>query len=59
MRSMAAGDLFIYAPVPVYRDAGTLYIERQAVNGLRLWSQHFSRVTVLMPEKNHDVPKGW
>ncbi|MBU3036176.1 glycosyltransferase [Tritonibacter mobilis] len=59
MRTAAVGHLFIYAPVPVYRDADALYVERQAVNGLRLWSRHFARVTVVMPEKNADVPKGW
>ena len=59
MRTAAAGHLFIYAPVPVYRDADALYVERQAVNGLRLWSRHFARVTVVMPEKNTDAPKGW
>ena len=58
-RTTAAGHLLIYAPVPVYREGTSLYIERQAVNGLRLWSEHFGRVTIVMPEKTAPRPQGW
>lgn len=44
-------SLLIYAPVPLVLCAGEYFVERQAVNGLRLWAQHFHPVTVMMPVK--------
>lgn len=52
--------LLIYAPVPLYRDNnGELMIEQQAINGLRLWAENFSRVIVMMPLSHNNPPKGW
>lgn len=52
--------LLLYAPVPLYRDEkGELLVERQAVNGLRLWAENFSRVTVMMPLDPASSPRGW
>jgi len=59
MRAASAGHLVLYAPVPVFRQGQALFIERQAVNGLRLWSRHFDQVTVVMPEKSGPRPDGW
>lgn len=56
-------SLLIYAPVPLFFCAGEYYVERQAVNGLRLWAQHFHPVTVMMPldaaPRNTPPPQGW
>lgn len=42
--------LLLYVHVPVHRDAdGTLMIEAQAANGLRLWAGNFDYVTVMQP----------
>lgn len=46
--------LLIYAPVPVYRTDAGLFGERQAINGLRHWSDNFDAVTVIMPEEAAD-----
>lgn len=52
--------LLIYAPVPLHRDAeGSLFIEAQAVNGLRLWAANFSHVIVMMPMASAPPPPGW
>src|SRR5687768_9026710 len=52
--------LLIYAPVPLYRDeAGELFIELQAVNGLRLWAANFAKVIVMMPLTAQAPPPGW
>lgn len=52
-------SLLIYAPVPLHLYQGKFYIERQAVNGLRLWGQHFHPVTVMMPVSEVAPPQGW
>ena len=52
-------SLLIYAPVPLHLYQGKFYIERQAVNGLRLWGQHFHPVTVMMPVSEVAPPPGW
>lgn len=64
-------SLLIYAPVPLVLCNGEYYVERQAVNGLRLWAQHFHPVTVMMPVQlpgkvapssamqEEAPPKGW
>lgn len=41
--------MLIYAPVPLYREGETLFVEEQASNGIRLWASNFSRVIVMMP----------
>ncbi|WP_083099850.1 glycosyltransferase [Pseudophaeobacter leonis] len=52
-------SLLIYAPVPLHLYQGRFYIECQAVNGLRLWAQHFHPVTVMMPVSAEAPPQGW
>lgn len=52
-------ELLLYAPVPLYLEGRTLFIEAQAANGLRLWAQHFARVRVMMPIAHGTPPKGW
>ncbi|MEP2718307.1 glycosyltransferase [Pseudophaeobacter sp.] len=52
-------SLLIYAPVPLHLHDGEFFIERQAVNGLRLWAQHFGAVTVMMPVSGEAPPAGW
>ena len=54
-----AGTLLIYAPVPLFRRGDALWAEKQAVNGLRLWAEHFDRVIVMMPEEAGAPPPGW
>lgn len=52
--------LLIYVPVPLFRDQdGTLLLEDQACNGLRLWAAHFSRVVVLIPLRAGPPPPSW
>ncbi len=41
--------LLIYAPVPLYREGETLFVEEQASNGIRLWASNFERLIVMMP----------
>lgn len=56
----ADGDrLLIYAPVPLHRKDGALYLEDQACNGLRLWAQNFSHLTVMMPISDAPPPPSW
>lgn len=44
--------LLLYIHVPVHRsDDGELMIEPQAANGLRLWAENFTHVTVMQPLK--------
>ncbi|MFT4961430.1 MAG: colanic acid/amylovoran biosynthesis glycosyltransferase [Paracoccaceae bacterium] len=60
MRSLPQDDsLLIYAPVPVFRRDGQLYIERQALNGVRLWAANFAFVTIMMPLDPGPPPVGW
>ncbi|MDI6025822.1 glycosyltransferase [Corticibacterium sp. UT-5YL-CI-8] len=49
-RRDAGSNLLIYAPVPVFREGGKLFVEAQAANGLQLWADHFDRVVAMMPE---------
>ncbi len=51
--------LLIYAPVPVYLFQGDYFVERQAINGLRLWARHFHHVIVMMPVEEKAPPAGW
>lgn len=51
--------LLIYAPVPLYRFDDELFVERQAINGLRLWACHFSEVISMMPVVDAPPPAGW
>jgi colanic acid/amylovoran biosynthesis glycosyltransferase len=52
--------LLIYAPVPLYARAdGTLLLEEQACNGLRLWAENFERLLVMMPIENGTPPPNW
>ncbi|MEP4036354.1 glycosyltransferase [Pseudophaeobacter sp.] len=58
-RTTTGPNLLIYAPVPLHLFEDTLYIERQAVNGLHLWARHFDQVTVMMPVSATAPPAGW
>ncbi len=51
--------LLIYAPVPVFRHDGRLFVEAQACNGLRLWAENFAPVTAMMPLEDGPPPTGW
>jgi glycosyltransferase involved in cell wall biosynthesis len=51
--------LLIYAPVPLYRAQGQLYLEDQARVGLRLWADHFATVGAMMPVIDAPPPQGW
>jgi glycosyltransferase involved in cell wall biosynthesis len=51
--------LLIYAPVPLHRKEGKLYLEDQALNGLRLWADNFDLLTVMMPVTDAPMPKTW
>ncbi|MFV0244049.1 MAG: glycosyltransferase [Qingshengfaniella sp.] len=53
------GPLLIYAPVPVYRQDGVDFLERQAANGLRLWAQNFAGVISMNPQAPGPPPPGW
>lgn len=47
-----ASRLLLYIHVPIHRNLnGELLIEPQAANGLRLWAENFSQVTVMQPLK--------
>ncbi len=55
-----SGSLLIYAPVPLFRAPdGTLLLEDQACNGLRLWAENFERLLVLMPLSPGAPPPTW
>ena len=54
-----AGTLLIYAPVPLFRHEGRLYVEDQACIGLRRWVDNFARVTAMMPVSDSPPPEGW
>lgn len=51
--------LLIYAPVPLYRAEGQLFVERQASGGLGLWADNFHHVTAIMPVIEAAPPVGW
>ncbi len=51
--------LLIYAPVPLHRQDGRLYLEDQACNGLRLWADNFDYLTVMMPVTDAPLPPSW
>jgi colanic acid/amylovoran biosynthesis glycosyltransferase len=53
------GRLLIFAPVPVYGSPEGWFVERQAANGLRLWTEHFDHLTVMMPHIGGPPPTGW
>lgn len=53
------GTLLIYAPVPVYRNDGRVYLENQATVGVMRWAENFDRVDVMMPVREMAAPEGW
>lgn len=53
------GKLLIYAPVPVYRQDATLYLENQANVGVARWAENFGHVDVMMPVRDLPPPLGW
>ena len=52
-------SLLIYAPVPLFKGKDGYLMEDQACNGLRLWSTHFSKVTVMHPVETGEPPPSW
>ncbi|MBO9408834.1 glycosyltransferase [Shimia sp. R9_1] len=54
-----AERLLIYAPVPLYRAEGQLFLEDQARVGLRLWADNFATVAAMMPVIDAPPPVGW
>jgi len=52
-------SLLIYAPVPLFKGPEGYLLEDQACNGLRLWSKHFSKVTVMHPVEKGPPPPSW
>lgn len=52
-------NLLIYAPVPLHRKDGQLFLEDQARNGLRLWAENFDHLTVMMPVTDAPIPASW
>jgi len=51
--------LLLYAPVPLYKGEQGFLLEDQACNGLRLWSQHFTKVIVMHPVEAGAAPPSW
>ena len=52
------GDrLMLVLPLPIHRLNGQFFIEAQAANGLRLWLEHFTQVTLLCPLRDEPVPR--
>lgn len=51
--------LLIYISVPLYRRDGTLLLEDQACNGLRLWASHFEQLIVVTPLAQGPPPPAW
>jgi colanic acid/amylovoran biosynthesis glycosyltransferase len=47
--TLAESSLLLEVGVPFRRGATGLLVEAQALNGIRLWAKHFSRVTVCAP----------
>ena len=54
-----SGSLLIYAPVPIYRSNGRIYLENQAAVGVTRWAENFDHVDVMMPVRDLDAPDGW
>ncbi len=52
-------SLLIYAPVPLHRRDGVLVLEDQACNGLRLWTESFQKLIVMMPVSPDPAPPNW
>lgn len=52
-------SLLIYAPVPLHRRDGALFVEDQAIVGLRRWTENFGHVTAMMPLSKAPPPAGW
>lgn len=51
--------LLIYAPVPLFNHGGTLFVEDQALIGLRHWTRNFGHVDAMLPVENARPPRGW
>ena len=58
--SPAAGTILLYLPVAFHRAAdGTLLLEDQACNGLRLWAEHFQNLIIMAPLAPGNPPPAW
>lgn len=49
-------DLMLVLPLPIFRCGGELFLDTQAQNGLRLWLDNFSRLTLCLPSIRVDSP---
>lgn len=54
-----SGTLLLFAPVPLFEENGTIYIEKQAVRGLVQWTSNFDHVKVIMPLWRGPRLQGW
>ena len=54
-----ADRLLLFVHVPIYRDGGRFFVERQAANGFRLWASNFGHVTVMAPLYPGAPPEGF
>ena len=52
-------SLLIYAPVPLHRRGGAFVLEDQACNGLRLWTENFHKLIIMMPVSPEPAPPNW
>lgn len=56
----AMDTLLIYVSVPFHKTGdGTILLEDQACNGLRLWAENFSQVIVIIPLDQGPPPPNW
>ena len=54
-----ADRLVSYIPVPVMRHDGALFVENQAIKGLRRWADNFERCDFMTPVEDRPPPDGW
>ena len=55
---MQSRTLLLDLPVPMLRRNGELFVEEQALNGLRQWRRNFDGVTVTAPTLESSAPLG-
>lgn len=51
--------LLLWAPVPLYSSDQGYLLEDQACNGMKLWTEHFSRVIIMFPVLHGAPPPSW
>ena len=52
-------SILLYVPVPLFQSPGGYLLEDQACNGLHLWAENFSALTVLIPVEHGTPPPSW